>query len=512
MHNWYCVFRRDKSMTIQQRQVVSETVTRFLRTGPRLFIDGKFIEAGGRPTFPVNDPGTGATITQAIEATSADVDDAVAAARRAFESGPWRRVKPNERTMILWRLAELIEKHAVELSQLETLDNGMPLSAARAAAVSASAEMLRYMAGWATKIYGESIDVSIPGDFHAYTLHEPVGVVGQIVPWNAPLLMAAWKIAPALAAGCTVVLKPAEQTPTTACYLAELIQQAGVPDGVVNIVTGGGKVGAMISAHPDIDKVAFTGSTDTGRLIVKAAVESNLKRVSLELGGKSPIIVFPDADFSAAVAGAANAIFTTNAGQVCSAGSRLFVHRKNYDRFVEGLAEKASAIRVGYGMDSGTEMGPLISDEQLDRVSGYVRGSRKDGAAVLTGGEGIGNAGYFYKPTVLAGMRADMTAVREEIFGPVVCALSFDDDDLDRIAAQANDTPYGLAASIWTRDISIAHKMAKRVKAGIVGINRHHVSDNATPFGGFKQSGWGRERGRDVLELYTNVKAVTVAL
>jgi phenylacetaldehyde dehydrogenase len=436
----------------------------------------------------------------------------VAAARRAFEGGPWRQTKPNQRTLLMWRLAGLIEQHGAELAQLETLDNGMPLSAAKAAAVEASAEMLRYMAGWATKIYGESIDVSIPGDFHAYTLHEPVGVVGQIVPWNAPLLMAIWKLAPALAAGCTAVLKPAEQTPMTAAYLARLIREAGIPDGVINIVTGSGRVGAMLSAHSDIDKIAFTGSTETGRHIVEAAARSNLKRVSLELGGKSPIIIFPDADLSTAIPGAAQAIFTTNAGQVCSAGTRLFVHRKNYDRFVEGLAETASAIRYGYGMDEASQMGPLISAEQLERVSGYVEGSRNEGATILTGGEGGGGKGYFYKPTVLAGARPEMTAVREEIFGPVVCAMPFDDDDLDRIAEQANDTRYGLAASIWTRDISIAHKMAKRVKAGVIGINRHHVSDNATPFGGYKQSGWGRERGRDVLELYTNTKAVTVAL
>jgi phenylacetaldehyde dehydrogenase len=499
-------------MTTHERHIVSEGVTRFLKDQPSLFIDGEHIPAGFREVFPVYDPGTGEVITHAIEATKEDVDKAVAAARRAFEKGPWRQTKPNQRTLLMWRLAELMEQHTGDLAQLETLDNGMPLSASKVAAVGASVEMLRYMAGWATKIYGESIDVSIPGDFHAYTLHEPVGVVGQIVPWNGPLLMAIWKIAPALAAGCTCILKPAEQTPLTASYLGRLIKQAGIPDGVINIVTGSGKVGAMISSHQDVDKVAFTGSTATGRHIIEAAARSNLKRVSLELGGKSPIIVFPDADLSAAIPGAAQAIFTTNAGQVCSAGSRLFVHRKNYDRFVEGLAETASGIRFGYGLDDASQMGPLISVEQFERVSGYVEGGRKDGASVLTGGEGGGDRGYFYKPTVLAGARPDMTAVREEIFGPVVCALPFDDDDLDRIAEQANDTPYGLAASIWTRDISIAHKMAKRVKAGIVGINRHHVSDNATPFGGYKQSGWGRERGRDVLELYTSVKAVTVAL
>ena len=499
-------------MTIQQPHTVLAAVSHFLNAAPTLFIDGEFVEAGSRETFPVYDPGTGEVISRAIQATPSDVDAAVAAARHAFEKGPWRGWKPNQRTKLLWKLADLMEERADELAQLETLDNGMPLSASKAGAVVSSIDMLRYMAGWATKIYGETIDVSIPGDFHAYTLHEPVGVVGQIVPWNAPLLMAIWKIAPALAAGCTVVLKPAEHTPLTASFMARLIKESGVPDGVVNIITGDGKVGALMASHPDIDKVAFTGSTQTGRRILTAAADSNLKRVSLELGGKSPVIIFPDADLSAAIPGAAGAIFTTNAGQVCSAGSRLYVHRKNFDRVVEGLAEHASAIRVGHGFDAATQMGPLISQGQIDRVSGYVAGSLKAGASALTGGEATGEGGYFYKPTVLASLRSDMAAVREEIFGPVVCALAFDDDDLDRIAAEANDTPYGLAASIWTRDISVAHKMAKRVKAGVVGINRHHVSDNATPFGGYKQSGWGRERGRNVLELYTNVKAVTVAL
>lgn len=499
-------------MTQTQAFPVSAEVQSLLRAPPTLFIGGDQIAAGHRETFAVFDPGTGQEVARAIEATQEDVDRAVVAARRAFESGPWRRTKPNQRTKLMWKLADLIEANADVLAELETVDNGMPLGASKVGAVQAAAEMLRYMSGWATKIYGETIEVSIPGEFHAYTLHEPVGVVGQIVPWNAPLLMAVWKIAPALAAGCTVILKPAEQTPLTASHLARLIAEAGIPEGVVNIVTGGGKVGAMIASHPDIDKVAFTGSTDTGRRILAASASSNLKRVSLELGGKSPMIVFPDADLTAAIPGAAQAIFTSNAGQVCSAGSRLYVHRRAYDRFVEGLADKASAIRVGHGLDSASEMGPLISAEQFDRVSDYVAGSRKDGASVLTGGESHGNAGYFYRPTVIAGARSDMAAVREEIFGPVVCAIAFDDDDLDRLAEQSNDTPYGLAASIWTRDISLAHKMASRVKAGIIGVNRHHVSDAGTPFGGYKQSGWGRERGKDVLELYTNVKAVTIAL
>jgi len=342
-------------------------------------------------------------------------------------------------------------------------------------------------------------------------LREPVGVVGQIIPWNAPLMMAAWKLAPALATGCTVVLKPAEQTPLTALRLGQLIQEAGFPDGVVNIVTGFGETaGAALAAHADVDKVAFTGSGEVGRLIIKAAA-GNLKKVSLELGGKSPVIVFPDADLDIAVPGAARAIFN-NSGQVCAAGSRLYAHKRVFDRLIEGVAQEAGKLRIGHGLNPDTQMGPLVSQDQLDRVSGYIAQGRQDGATVVIGGDRVGNEGYFIAPTILTNTRQDMSVVREEIFGPVLCAMAFDDDDLERIASEANRTTYGLAASIWTRNLGTAHKMAQRIRAGSVGVNMHGTLDAAMPFGGFKQSGWGREKGREVLELYTETKAVVMSL
>jgi phenylacetaldehyde dehydrogenase len=361
------------------------------------------------------------------------------------------------------------------------------------------------MAGWATKINGETITVSAPGSWHAYTLREPVGVVGQIIPWNFPLMMAAWKIAPALAAGCTIVLKPAEQTPLTALRLGQLIQEAGFPDGVVNILTGFGETaGAALAAHPDVDKVAFTGSTEVGKLIVQAAA-GNLKKVSLELGGKSPAIVFPDADMDLAISGTSSAIFF-NMGQCCTAGSRLYAHKRVFDQLMQGVADRAGQIRVGHGLDPQTQLGPLVSDEQFKRVTGYLDAGRQQGAKVVTGGSRVGDQGYFVQPTVLTETNPEMSVVREEIFGPVVCAIPFDDDDLDRIARTANDTSYGLAASIWTRDLGIAHKLARRIKAGTVWINTHNFGDPALPFGGYKQSGWGREMGYEAIELYTEVK------
>jgi phenylacetaldehyde dehydrogenase len=445
------------------------------------------------------------------EGDAADIDLAVKAARHAFENGAWGRVTASERGRMIWKLGDLLEQNAAELAELEALNNGKPLASAQRGDVPLSADMFRYMAGWATKITGETLDVSMQGDFHSFTVREPIGVVGQIIPWNAPLLMAAWKLAPALATGCTVVLKPAEQTPLTALRLGELIQEAGFPEGVVNIVTGfGPTAGAAIAAHPDIDKVAFTGSSDVGRIIVQAAA-GNLKKVSLELGGKSPVIVFPDADMSAAVPGAAQAIFA-NTGQVCTAGSRLFAHRKVFDKMVEGVAQEAGKIRIGHGLKEGTQMGPVISRTQLDRVTGYIEQGRAAGATVAAGGERVGTEGYFIAPTILTGTTPDMSVVREEIFGPVVCAMSFDDDDLDRIARQANDTIYGLAGSVWTRDLSVAHRMVRRIRAGRIGVNIDGSVDAALPTGGFKQSGWGRERGREGLHLYTEVKSVIMSL
>jgi phenylacetaldehyde dehydrogenase len=353
--------------------------------------------------------------------------------------------------------------------------------------------------------------LSLPGEYLSYTVREPVGVVGQIIPWNFPLLMACWKIAPALAAGCTIVLKAAEQTPLTALRLGELIQEAGFPPGVVNILTGFGETaGAALAAHPDVDKVAFTGSTEVGKLIVQAAA-GNLKKVSLELGGKSPAIILADADLDLAIAGAANAIFF-NHGQCCCAGSRLYAHKEVYDKVVAGVADIAGKIKVGAGLDPATEMGPLVSDEQFARVTSYIEDGRRTGAKIAVGGNRVGNLGYFVAPTVLENTTPDMKVIREEIFGPVVCATPFDDDDLDRIAKQANDTIYGLAASVWTRNGGTAHKLASRIRSGTVWINCHNVFDASLPFGGFKQSGWGREMGEEVFNNYTEVKAVTHAL
>ncbi len=483
----------------------------FLAKSHRMLIDGKFVAAASGKTFAVTNPATGTLIASVPEGDKADVDLAVAAARRAFDGGSWAKVSPSERGRLLWKLADLVEQNLEELAELESIDNGKPYAVARVADLPLAVDMFRYMAGWATKITGSTLALSLPGEYLSYTLREPVGVVGQIIPWNFPLLMAAWKLAPALAAGCTVVLKAAEQTPMSALRLAELVQEAGFPPGVVNILTGFGETaGAAISGHPDVDKVAFTGSTEVGKLIVQAAA-GNLKKVSLELGGKSPAIILPDADLDAAIAGAASAIFF-NHGQCCCAGSRLYAHKAVYDKVVAGVADIAAKIKVGPGLDPATEMGPLVSDEQFARVTSFIADGRESGARVAAGGGRVGNLGYFVQPTVLENTTPDMKVVREEIFGPVVCAQPFGDDDLDAIARQANDTIYGLAASVWTRNGGIAHKLARRIRSGTVWLNCHNVFDASLPFGGYKQSGWGREMGEEVLHNYTEVKAVTQAL
>ncbi len=483
----------------------------FLGRNAGMLIDGKLVPAQSGKTFAVYNPATGTVIANVPEGDKADVDLAVAAARRAFDDGVWAKVGPSGRGKMLWKIADLIERDLEELAELESIDNGKPYAVARVADLPLAVDMFRYMAGWATKITGSTPPLSLPGEYLSYTVREPVGVVGQIIPWNFPLLMAAWKLAPALAAGCTVVLKAAEQTPLTALRLGELFQEAGFPSGVVNILTGFGETaGAAIAAHPDVDKVAFTGSTEVGKLIVQAAA-GNLKKVSLELGGKSPAIILPDADLDLAIAGAASAIFF-NHGQCCCAGSRLYAHDSVYDRVVAGVADIAGKIKVGPGLDPQTDMGPLVSDEQFSRVTGFIEDGLRSGAHVAVGGNRVGNLGYFVAPTVLEKTTPDMKVIREEIFGPVVCASPFSDDDLEALARTANDTIYGLAASVWTANISKAHKLASRIRSGTVWINCHNVFDASLPFGGYKQSGWGREMGAEVLHNYTEVKAVTTAL
>jgi phenylacetaldehyde dehydrogenase len=492
---------------------LDRNVEAFISAPRQLFINGQWADAASGKTFETPNPATGETLARIAEGDAEDIDRAVRAARAAFDEGPWSRMTPSERGRIIWRIGDLILDHAEELAQLESLDNGKPVLIAQFGDVALAADLFHYMAGWATKIEGNSINISVPympgANFHSYTLREPLGVVGQIIPWNFPLLMAAWKLGPALATGNCVVLKPAEQTPLTALRLAGLIAEAGVPDGVVNVVPGFGETaGAALAAHNGVDKVAFTGSTEVGKLIVAAAGASNLKKLTLELGGKSPNIVFNDAEDSA-IEGAANAIFF-NHGQCCVAGSRLFVQQSRFDEVVDGVAEIAKSIKLGDGMDPGTQMGPLVSDEQLRRVTGFLDSGKADGATALTGGGRFGDRGYFVEPTVLTNTRPDMKVVREEIFGPVLVAAPF--SDLDEIAAVANDSEYGLGAGIWTRDISKAHALAKKIRAGTVWINCYNVFDAALPFGGYKQSGWGREMGHEVLNNYTEVKAVTALL
>lgn len=477
------------------------------------FVDGKEIMPASNRFLAVVDPATEMTVAEAPDSDAADVDGAVASARRAFEDSAWSRLRPADRENLLYTLSTLIERHGEELSALETLQSGKLQGIARMIDVGSGAEFVRYMAGWATKLEGQTFDHSIPfppgSQYFTYTRREPVGVVGAVVPWNFPLAIALWKVAPALATGCTVVLKPAEETPLTALRLAEIVMEAGFPPGVLNVVCGrGASTGAALTRHPGLNKVSFTGSTEVGKAIGHAAVD-NMARFTLELGGKSPVIVLGDADPEAAAMGAAMGIFF-NQGQVCTAGSRLYVHRSIFDKVLGGLAAAAESMKIGSGFDPDTQLGPLVSKRQFERVMGYIDSARREGATTFTGGDRALDGGYFIKPTVFVDTKASMRVVREEVFGPVVVAMPF--DDVEEAIRQANDTPYGLGASVWSTNLSAVHRIVPRIRAGIVWVNTHNMLDNNLPFGGCKQSGYGRDLGRAAVESYTEVKSVCMSV
>jgi phenylacetaldehyde dehydrogenase len=485
----------------------------FLQRAGKMLIGGQWVEAASGKRFKTLNPATGELLAEVAEGDKEDVDRAVAAARRAFDNPEWRRMMPTDRERLVRKFIGLLEQNIDELAELETLDCGKPIGASRYVDLPLTIDTMYYYAGFSTKLEGEVLNHGCsytPNDrYFAYTLREPVGVVGMILPWNFPLLLLSMKLGPALAVGCTCVIKPAEDTPLTTLRLAELAQEAGIPDGVINVVPGyGHTAGAALASHPGVDKCAFTGSTEVGKSIVNAA-SGNLKRLSLELGGKAPNIVLPDADIDAAIEGAATAIYV-NQGEICCAGSRLYVHKSIYDKVVEGVVERARNTKVGPGLNPEAQMGPLINQAQLDRVCRYVDSGRSQGAEVLVGGGRVGDKGFFYAPTVLANTNKTMKVVREEIFGPVLSAMPY--DDLDEVIKDANDTEYGLSAGIWTRDVSHAHQVAARLQAGTVWINCFHIFDVTQPFGGYKQSGWGREWGKAALEHYTEVKSVCIKM
>jgi aldehyde dehydrogenase (NAD+) len=486
----------------------TRTETKVAPLTTKLLINNRWVASESGETFGTVNPSTGEEICQVAAADVVDVDKAVQAARAAFEHGPWRKMNASERGRLLHRLADLIEKNADELARLESLDNGKPFSVAKAVDVAKTVACYRYFGGWADKVHGKTIPID--GNFFCYTRHEPIGVVGQIIPWNYPMLMQAWKLAPALATGNTVVMKPAEETPLSALRIGELILEAGFPEGVVNLVPGfGPTAGAAISRHMDIDKVAFTGSTAVGRLIMEAAAKSNLKGVTLEMGGKSPNIIFEDVELDEAVEGAHLGLFS-NQGQVCCAGSRVFVEETIYDRFVEKSVARAEKRTVGDPFDPKTDQGPQVNQGQFDRVMGYIDSGRNEGATLACGGERVGDRGYFVQPTVFADVQDNMTIAQEEIFGPVMSIIPF--KDLAEVVTRANRTVYGLAAGVWTRDIKKAHAVANSLRAGTVWVNCYNILDTRAPFGGFKQSGIGRELGEYGLQQYTEVKTVTIKL
>jgi len=485
---------------------LSKEVEAFLDEDHHLFINGEFRPSQSQKTFEVFNPATGQVLSHVSEADEGDVDKAVQAAKKAFETGPWKEMSAADRASLMYRLAELIKQHERQLAEIDALNNGKPIHEVQGNDIPNAVGQFQYFAGWTTKNVGQTIPVS--GNFLNYTKHEPVGVVGQIIPWNFPLMMAAWKIAPALATGCTVVLKPAEQTPLSALYLAKLIKEAGFPDGVVNIVPGFGMpAGNALVKHPDVNKVAFTGSTAVGKSIMKEAANT-MKRVTLELGGKSPNIVFPDADLKKAIPGVFSAIMA-NQGEVCSAGSRVYIHESVYEDVIKELEAYAKNVKQGPGIDPETEMGPLVSRKQQERVISYIEKGKAEGARLLTGG-GHQKEGYFVEPTVFVDVKDSMSITQEEIFGPVVVAMPF--KTIDEVVTRANDSPYGLAAGIWTESLSTAHQVADRLKAGSVWVNCYNLTDPASPFGGYKQSGFGREMGSYALTNYTEVKSVWIDL
>ncbi|TDL92431.1 aldehyde dehydrogenase family protein [Vibrio vulnificus] len=492
---------------MEQTIKLNPRVQEFLKGTKKLLINGELVEAASGKTFETLDPSNGKVLAVVSEAGPEDVDKAVKAARNAFDNGPWKKMSASERSRLIYKLADLMEEHKEALAQLDTLDNGKPIGETTNADVPLAIEHFRYYAGWTTKIVGQTIPVA--GNYFNYTRHEAVGVVGQIIPWNFPLLMAAWKLGAALATGCTIVLKPAEQTPLSALYLGQLALEAGFPPGVLNVIPGFGETaGSPLVDHPDVDKIAFTGSTSVGKMIMRQA-SGTVKKISLELGGKSPNIILPDADMSKAIPGALMGIMF-NQGQVCCAGSRLYIQKKSYDNVVADLVSHAKNIKQGAGLDPSTQIGPLVSSEQMERVGGYIEKGKSEGAEVVTGGNYGQGEGYFVTPTIFAGVEDEMTIAKEEIFGPVVAAMPF--DDLDDVINRANNSEYGLAAGLWTQDVKKAHYVANELKAGTVWVNCYNAFDAASPFGGYKQSGIGREMGSYALDNYTEVKSVWINL